>query len=142
MGWVWEGISAKRRQWRMQRAEIEEAAGELPTKAGKATFAATVGGQRGRFASCCRTQGTISFREYAPAGAEDGRGDGVACRQTQRDTFFSRKESIPLDTRKKKVLCELDSASSRQLRLLGNGRYILRLSPLPLPWWYAESLVA
>ena len=43
MGWVWEGISAKRRQWRMQRAEIEEAAGELPAKAGKATTAATVG---------------------------------------------------------------------------------------------------
>ena len=43
MGWAWEGISAKRRRWQIQRAEIEEAAGELPANAGKATVAATVG---------------------------------------------------------------------------------------------------
>ena len=35
-------ISPKRRLRRIQRGEIEEAAGELPTKAGKATIAATV----------------------------------------------------------------------------------------------------
>ena len=35
-------ISPKRRLRRMQRGEIEEAAGELPAKAGKATIAATV----------------------------------------------------------------------------------------------------
>ena len=35
-------IPPKRRLRRMQRGEIEEAAGELPAKAGKATIAATV----------------------------------------------------------------------------------------------------
>ena len=35
-------ISPKRRLRRIQRGEIEEAAGELPAKAGKATIAATV----------------------------------------------------------------------------------------------------
>ena len=43
MGRAREGISAKRRLWRIQQAEIEEAAGELPAKASKATNAATVG---------------------------------------------------------------------------------------------------
>ena len=37
------GKSAKRRRWRKQRADFEEAAGELPANAGKATPAATVG---------------------------------------------------------------------------------------------------
>ena len=43
MGRAWEGISVKRRLWRMQQDEIEEAAGELLAKAGKATNTATVG---------------------------------------------------------------------------------------------------
>ena len=38
-----DGKAPKRRRWRMQRGAFEEVAGELPAKAGKATFAATVG---------------------------------------------------------------------------------------------------
>ena len=37
-----DGKAPKRRRWRMQRGAFEDAAGELPAKAGKATFAATV----------------------------------------------------------------------------------------------------
>ena len=42
------GKSAKRRRWRKQRADFEEAAGELPANAGKATPAATVGSPQAR----------------------------------------------------------------------------------------------
>ena len=41
-------ISPKRRLRRIQRGEIEEAAGELPARAGKATIAATVSADRAR----------------------------------------------------------------------------------------------
>ena len=41
-----KGKSAKRCQRQREQADFEEAAGELPAKAGEATFAATVGGEK------------------------------------------------------------------------------------------------
>ena len=58
-------------------------------------------------------------------GAGGGRGHSVPCRRDKRCTFFSQKESIPLDTRKKRVFRELAAACNRQPRLSGTRRYLV-----------------
>ncbi|MDD5965055.1 MAG: hypothetical protein PUC24_06330 [Oscillospiraceae bacterium] len=58
-------ISPKRRLRRIPRGEIEEAAGELPAKAGKATIAATVSADGARK---MKWSGRRGFRRSAACG--------------------------------------------------------------------------